>query len=157
MHQSLQPLAIWQHRYTKFGRMKAIPPDFGLPSGNTGSSPHGPLAPALDQQWAVLRNAGHAIAAMIAPADRPELAEPLDFPQALNAATGWRKVMIEQGLSDLIAMMEPGLSALLEVHARGHDASAPALALWQEFSAARSALVALAPLSDDDMSSSRTH
>lgn len=134
--------------------MNAIPPDLGLPSGNSGSSPHGPMAPALDHQWSVLRNVGLAIAALIEPAQRPNAEEPLDFPQALNAATGWRKVMIEQGLSDLIAMLEPGLCALLEVHARGGEASAAALALWQEFSAARAALVTLAPPDDAGMDQS---
>ena len=54
------------------------------------------------------------------------------------------------GLTDLIAMMEPGLTALLDVHAKGGKASAAALALWQEFTAARLALVALAPLADSD-------
>ena len=41
--------------------------------------------------------------------------------------------------------MEPGLSALLAVHARGVNPAAPALTLWQEFVAARDALLALTP------------
>jgi hypothetical protein len=41
--------------------------------------------------------------------------------------------------------MEPGLAALLAVHARGVNPAAAALALWQEFHAARAALLALTP------------
>ena len=132
------------------GPMKAVPPDYDAASQTPGTLPNGAGTAAIDREWEVLREAGLAVAAVIAPAALPEPAEPLAFPPALNTATGWRKVMIEQGLSDLIAMMEPGLSALLEVHARGGDASAPALALWQEFSKARLALVALAPPGNDD-------
>ena len=57
----------------------------------------------------------------------------------------WRRAMAEQGVDDLSAIMEPGLSALLAVRARGGDASAPAMTLWEEFLAARDALLALAP------------
>ena len=131
------------------GTMNAIPPDFGLPAA-TGPSPHGPDAPALDRQWAVLRNAVLAIGSLIPAAELQTMATPLDFPEELHSATGWRKVMIEQGLSDLIAMMEPGLTALLAVHAQGGNASTAAMTLWQEFAAARLALVALAPVVDTD-------
>jgi hypothetical protein len=41
--------------------------------------------------------------------------------------------------------MEPGLAALLAVSARGGNPAAAALALWQEFDAARAALLLLAP------------
>jgi hypothetical protein len=52
--------------------------------------------------------------------------------------------MAAQALDDLVAIMEPGLTALLVVHSRGDNAGAAARALWQEFVAARDALMALA-------------
>ena len=42
-------------------------------------------------------------------------------------------------------MLQPGLFALRAIAARGQDTTAPALALWREFHALRSALLALAP------------
>ena len=39
--------------------------------------------------------------------------------------------------------MAPGLAALLAVHERGGDATAPASALWDEFANARATLVGL--------------
>ena len=53
--------------------------------------------------------------------------------------------LAENHVSDMAAMMQPGLSALLAVSARGQDATAAALALWCEFHAAREALMALVP------------
>ena len=53
--------------------------------------------------------------------------------------------MAEEGVDDIAAIMEPGLAALLAVHARGADAKPAALALWQEFMAARDALMILLP------------
>ena len=41
--------------------------------------------------------------------------------------------------------MEPGLAALLAVHARGTNPAVPALALWQEFQVSRAALLVLTP------------
>jgi hypothetical protein len=59
-----------------------------------------------------------------------------------------RRDLLRQGVEDLAAMMEPGLAALIAVHSDGRDAAAPARALWQEFVAARDALLALAPPAD---------
>lgn len=127
--------------------MNAIPPDFGLPAG---ALPHSPYAPSLARRWAALCEAAQAIAALLPASAHLGRVEDLAFPVGLDRVSGWRKVMIEQGLSDLSAMMEPGLVALLEVHAKGGDPSAAALALWQEFAAARSALISLAPPGDAD-------
>ncbi|MBW8784643.1 MAG: hypothetical protein JF593_08390 [Novosphingobium sp.] len=97
-------------------------------------------------KWATLRNAG-IVVAQLAGVDS-EAAWPDDgaFPQAIALAGGWRLELAGQALDDLAAMMEPGLAALLAVHARGLDAGAPALALWQEIAAARAALLTLLPM-----------
>ncbi len=68
-----------------------------------------------------------------------------NFPAVMRDAGGWRRNLVEQGIEDLTAIMEPGLSALLAVHARGASPAAAAQALWQEFTAARDALLGLAP------------
>lgn len=60
-------------------------------------------------------------------------------------AGGWRRQSAEQGIDDLAAIMEPGLAALLAVNARGVNPAVAAMALWQEFHAARATLLALAP------------
>ena len=63
-----------------------------------------------------------------------------NFPAVMRDAGGWRRDMAEQGIEDLAAIMEPGMAALLAVHARGISPASAALALWQEFHAARAAL-----------------
>jgi hypothetical protein len=46
------------------------------------------------------------------------------FPRGLRHAAR-RRVMIEQSLGDLVAVMEPGVAALLAVHERGGEAARP--------------------------------
>ena len=65
------------------------------------------------------------------------------FPEAMRDVGGWRFTMALQGVDDLAAIMEPGLSALLAAHASGADAPAAAQALWEEFQSARNALMGL--------------
>jgi hypothetical protein len=52
--------------------------------------------------------------------------------------------LVETGVADIAAIMEPGLSALIAAHARGASPQAAAMALWEEFLGARDALMALA-------------
>lgn len=102
----------------------------------------------MSMKWSALHDAAGVVASLAglaAEVIRPEIR---NFPAYMRDAGGWRGEMAEQGVEDLAAIMEPGLSALLAVHARGADASAAALALWQEFYAARNALLELAPPSD---------
>lgn len=72
------------------------------------------------------------------------------FPEAMRQCGGWRRDLAEQGVEDLIAILEPGVTALLAVHDSGADARAAAMALWQEFQTARDALIALAPSASED-------
>lgn len=102
-------------------------------------------ASAMSMKWSALHDAAGAVA-LLAGVEvehmRPEIR---NFPAVMRDAGGWRRDLAEQGVEDLTAIMEPGLAALLAVHARGADASAAALALWQEFHMARNALLALVP------------
>ncbi len=106
----------------------------------------------LALQWVALREAGAAIAALAGEEIRAGSAEHLAFPRGLRHAHARRQVLIEQMIGDLVAMMEPGVTALLAVHERGGNAAPAARALWQEFVAARSGLLALAPADPADES-----
>ena len=102
-------------------------------------------ASAMSMKWSALHDAANVVATLagITPeAMRPEVR---NFPAVMRDTGGWRRDMADQRIDDLAAIMEPGLAALLAVHARGADASAAALALWQEFHRARSALLGLTP------------
>lgn len=98
---------------------------------------------ALAMKWSALHEAAAAVGAIAgyaAEAMRPELR---DFPGMIRETGGWRREHAEQGVEDLSAIMEPGLAALLAAHARGMNPAAAAQALWQEFHAARDALLLL--------------
>jgi hypothetical protein len=115
--------------------VNAIPPSFP-PAGGAAA------AGEAVAQWAALAEAAAVVAAL---ADiTPERAEP-DFAGRLAAAQGWRRIMAENGIADLAAIMEPGLAALLSVNDRGADPRPAALALWDEYRAAREAVLALLP------------
>lgn len=97
----------------------------------------------MSAQWAALHDAAAVVAALAELS--PEEANPQmrNFPALIRDAGGWRQELAERGIADMAAMMQPGLTALLAVNARGQDAAAPALILWREFDKARSALLAL--------------
>lgn len=100
---------------------------------------------ALSLRWAALHDAAAAVAALagLAP-EKPDQAV-RSLPGRARDAGGARFMLAEQGAADIAAVMQPGLAALLAVNARGQDAAVPALALWKEFHAARSAVLALVP------------
>ena len=131
--------------------MNAMNPSFGHAAAGgtlpgTGRAAFGQAsASAMSMKWSALHDAANVVATLSGlnhEAMRPEVR---NFPAVMRDAGGWRREMAEQGIDDLAAIMEPGLAALLAVHARGGDPSVPALALWQEFHAARAALLALTP------------
>lgn len=104
----------------------------------------------MAMRWATVHEAVEAVSffAGITPTeDGPEI---WNFPEAMRQCGGWRRELAEQGVEDLIAMLEPGVTALLAVHDGGADARPAAMALWQEFQTARDALLALAPVASAD-------
>lgn len=107
----------------------------------TAQAPVGAQTMALT--WTALHEAAATIAGMAGRNAGPLPGEVRDFPAAIRHAGGWRLTLAEQGLSDLAAMMVPGLAALLQVSARGADAPGAAEALWQEFVRARDGLLSL--------------
>lgn len=100
----------------------------------------------LGLTWAALHDAADTVARLSGRVPTAMSPEIRNFPAAIREAGGWRLNLAEQGVSDLAAMMTPGLAALLQISARGDDAPAAAEALWQEFVLARDGLLHLLPL-----------
>lgn len=115
----------------------AIPLDAAVP----GIAADG--ADATARKWTALHDAAFIVATLAGVAPSPLAPALRAFPGAVQAAPHWRREVAAQGVDDLAAIMEPGLAALIAVHSSGGDASAPARALWQEFTASRDALLAL--------------
>lgn len=96
-------------------------------------------------RWAALADAGNVVAQLAGiDAERPT-PEVRNFPALIRDAETWRREHAERGIADLAAVMEPGIAALLAVNARGADPRPAAMALWREFTAARSAILSLLP------------
>ena len=102
-------------------------------------------ASAMSMKWSALHDAVNVAGMLAGIAPEPMRAEVRNFPAVMRDAGGWRRSRAEDGIEDLAAIMEPGLAALLAVNARGVNPAVAALALWQEFHAARTALLALTP------------
>ena len=96
-------------------------------------------------QWAALQDAGAAVGALAGLASEKPTPQLRNFPALIKDCGGGRLALAERGVGDLAAIMQPGLKALLAVHARGQDPTAAALTLWREFHAGRAALLALVP------------
>lgn len=120
--------------------MNAVPPNFP-PAG----TPSGLSASATSLKWAALNEVGNVVATLAGL--EPERPTPAirNFPALIRDAEGWRREMAENGVADMAAMMEPGIAALLAVSARGANSAPAALALWREFTAARTAILSLLP------------
>lgn len=126
--------------------MNIVPPGFPV----SGESPIGGFSPrpqshaAIDAKWEALHDAGMVVCT-IAGEEPENRADVRNFPVMIRSASPGMRALAENGIDDLIAMMEPGIAALLAVNARGIDASHAAGALWREFVAARDAVLALVP------------
>lgn len=126
--------------------MNALPPNFP-PAGRATLG--GGATSAASMKWAALQDAAAVVATLAGLEPERPSPEIRNFPAVIRDAGEWRRESAEKGIDDLAAIMEPGIAALLAVNARGADAGAPALALWREFHAARTALLALAPPAGD--------
>ena len=100
---------------------------------------------ALSMKWSALHDAAAIVATLAGLGPEPRQPEIRNFPAIVRDAGGWRYDEARRGIDDLAALMEPGLAALLAVHARGLPAGPAAQALWLEFLAARAELLDLVP------------
>ena len=96
-------------------------------------------------RWAALVEAGKVVAALAGmPLEQPGK-QVRKFPVLLRECPAWKRELAENGVADLAAVMEPGISALLAISARGADPRPAARALWQEYMTSRSAILGLLP------------
>ena len=132
--------ATWMNAHSSFSQ----PPGGLLPT--SGRAEFGQAsASAMSMKWSALHDAVGVVGMLAGLASEPMRPEVRNFPAVMRDVGGWRRERSELGIADLAAIMEPGMAALLAVHARGVNSAAPALALWQEFHALRAALLALVP------------
>lgn len=104
-----------------------------------------PEGDTIAQRCNALEQAG-AIVAVLAGIDTASRTEEFSsLAERLDDLCGPRRALAEHSLDDLVAIMQPGVAALLAAAERGVEPSAPALALYGEFSAARDALAVLLP------------
>lgn len=125
-------------------------PHTGMPGTDVAPSSGGTRAGALAARWTAIHEAAEGITFLAGISPETERPEVRHFPEAMRRCGGWRHNLAVQGVEDLIAILEPGVTALLAVHDSGADAKAAAMALWQEFLSARDALIALAPAAAQD-------
>lgn len=102
-------------------------------------------AQSLSVQWTALQDAAAAVAALAGLAPERSSPQVRNFPALIKDVGGWRFDLASDLISDLTAMMRPGLTALLAVNARGQDATAAAVTLWREYHNARNSVLALVP------------
>ncbi|MCY1670468.1 hypothetical protein OVA07_05510 [Novosphingobium sp. SL115] len=100
---------------------------------------------ALSMKWAALHEAADVVSTLAGAKAEQQRPEVRNFPAIMRDTGGLRYELAQQGVEDLAAVMEAGLAALLAVSTRGRSPAPAALALWQEFIAARTALLTLIP------------
>ena len=125
--------------------MNVVPPSFTAVPGTARSAFAQGSASATSMRWAALADAANVVALLAGVEPERSTPELRNFPALIRAAEPWRREQAENGVADLAAVMEPGIAALLAVNARGADPRPAAMALWREFIAARSAILALLP------------
>ena len=125
--------------------MNAVPPSFTAASGTGRASFAHAGASATSMRWAALADAANVVATLAGLEPERATADVRNFPALIRDAEAWRRERAENGVTDLAAIMEPGIAALLAVNARGADPRPAAMALWREFVAARAAILSLLP------------
>jgi len=114
-----------------------------LPLSITPASSTGAGEDLIDLKWLALHDMADIVAAMAGLEPAPEAAMAA-FPALVRRAAPWRRRLVQRGIDDIAAAIDPGFSALLGIEAKGIDARPAALVLWRQFVAARAAIVALA-------------
>ncbi|MEP3052013.1 MAG: hypothetical protein ABJP48_04640 [Erythrobacter sp.] len=97
----------------------------------------------LARKWASLHEQSAQLTEMAGLATERFTEELAQFPDRVSQTGEWTQDLAQRGLDDMDAMMQPGITALHTISARGQDVTAPALALWCEFHRARAAILQL--------------
>ena len=124
--------------------MNAMPPSFAPSTDSRSRDAAEDAVRRMEVAWFALHRAGEAVAGLAGDIAQDGPDGIGDFPAMIHRAGGWRLRQAEQGIADLTAIMQSGLTALLSVRERGAETGPAAQALWREFSDARDALVGLA-------------
>ena len=93
--------------------------------------------------WALLHEAGDAIAELAQLGREPAAIAPREFAMRAAAAGPTRLALAERAIDDCAAALHTGLTALIGATESGRDCTAASLTLWREFDRARSGLLAL--------------
>lgn len=116
------------------------------------SPSHRPVPPAASQPaessglaagWALVHEAGDALAGLAQLAREPAPVSPREFAMRAAAAGPARLALTEQAIDDCAAALHTGLTALAAAAEARRDCTAAALTLWREFDRARAGLLAL--------------
>lgn len=102
-----------------------------------------PLEADLAAGWALLQEAGEAVAEMAQLGSEPDHMDPATFAAGVHAAEPARLALAEQAIDDCAAVLHTGINALIAAHEAGRENTAAALTLWREFDAARDGLLRL--------------
>ena len=116
--------------------MNAVPPSF---DAALALDPH----VAAGQRWEALAEAAGVVATLGGIEPQPATPAAPDFAGLIRDADPLRRERAEHGVADLVAVLEPGIAALLAVNARGADPRPAAQALWREFEATREAVLSV--------------
>jgi hypothetical protein len=120
--------------------MNAVSPSFAAASAAGGA------ADTIALRWHAVLDAANVVAVLAGHEPEEMTPETAGFPARIALAEEWRRQRAENGIADLAAVLEPGLAALLSINSRGSDPKPAASALWREFVAARTAVLALVPI-----------
>jgi hypothetical protein len=101
-------------------------------------------ANALSMKWSALHDAAETVALLAGIEGKAMTQQARAFPISLRDARPATRELVESGIADIAAVLEPGLSALIAAHARGTVPHSAAEALWDDFIGARDALMVMA-------------
>lgn len=101
------------------------------------------MGSGLADGWALLQEAGEAVADLAQLGREPATLAPRAFAMRAAAAGPARLALAERMIDDCAAALHTGISALAAAARAERDATAAALTLWREFDRARAALLML--------------
>ena len=98
----------------------------------------------MADKWDALEQAGEAAAMLAGQAAPVDSGQKQRFLKAMRDMDDARRDIVANAISDIDAMMQPGLVALLATVRNGHEPSSAARILWCEFDMARNGVLSLA-------------
>ena len=127
--------------------MATLPPETILSPG-AGALRSGAVPDPLMAAWTALHGQAAQLALLARIAPEPQ-GDGIAIAAVLEQAKPWQQTLVVQGIDDVTVMLDTGLKALATLSRRGQDTAAPALTLWREFHAARTALLGVLGVSPE--------